>query len=152
METAPVCQQWLAHSYRYVNSPPIFTLIHQLICFSVTCKFSRNHNKIVKILFTSFSKSLGPCMPMAVVTNSDCNSSIGLVSWTASNINQTYLAVATGLDGHNHECVTNTSSCTWDDLHCGEEYTVQVMARNGNCTSLPSNGPIIHMGMRPFHC
>ncbi|XP_030219750.1 uncharacterized protein LOC115548942 isoform X4 [Gadus morhua] len=88
----------------------------------------------------------GPCMPMAVVTNSDCNSSIGLVSWTASNINQTYLAVATGLDGHNHECVTNTSSCTWDDLHCGEEYTVQVMARNGNCTSLPSNGPIIHMG------
>ncbi|CAL8312461.1 unnamed protein product [Gadus morhua 'NCC'] len=100
-----------------------------------------NSSKHAAINFDS-----GPCMPMAVVTNSDCNSSIGLVSWTASNINQTYLAVATGLDGHNHECVTNTSSCTWDDLHCGEEYTVQVMARNGNCTSLPSNGPIIHMG------
>jgi hypothetical protein len=62
-------------------------------------------------------------------------------------MNETYIAVATGLDGHTHECFTNTSSCTWDDLHCGEKYTVHVMARNGNLTGLPSNGSPIHTGM-----
>ncbi|CAL8324041.1 unnamed protein product [Arctogadus glacialis] len=103
-----------------------------------------NSSKDAAINFDS-----GPCMPQAVVTNSECNSSIASVSWTASNMNETYIAVATGLDGHTHKCVTNTSSCTWDDLHCGEEYTVQVMARNGNCTSLPSNSSVIHMAPCP---
>ena len=107
---------------------------------------SKNQSKIVKILFTSFSKTVAPCMPQAVVTHSECNSSIASVSWNASNINQTYIAVATGLDGHTHPCVTNTSSCTWYDLHCGEAYTVQVMARNGNCTGLPSYGAPIYTG------
>ncbi|CAL8367710.1 unnamed protein product, partial [Boreogadus saida] len=91
----------------------------------------------------------GPCMPQAVVTNSECNSSIASVSWTASNMNETYIAVATGLDGHTHECGTNTSSCTWVDLHCGEKYTVHVTARNGNCTGLPSNSSVIHMAPCP---
>ena len=44
-------------------------------------------------------------------------------------------------------CLTNTTSCTWSDLHCGEEYTVVVRAKDNNCTSLPSNSSVIYMGM-----
>ncbi|KAK0153692.1 Fibronectin type III domain-containing protein 7 [Merluccius polli] len=105
-----------------------------------------DRNAIVNIMFTCFFESLGPCIPQAVVAKVESNSGVGSVSWTSSNRNETYIAVATGLDSHTHRCVTTNSSCTWNDLHCGEEYTVQVMARNDYCTSLPSNGSVIHMG------
>lgn len=63
---------------------------------------------------------------------------------------ESYLAVATGQDGHTHECVTNTSICTWDDLHCGEVYTVNVVAMDYMCSSMPSNSTMIRMGKRDF--
>lgn len=55
------------------------------------------------------------------------------------------MVVATGLDGHTHRCVTNTTSCSWNELQCGEEYTVVVRANDDNCTSLPSNSSVIYM-------
>lgn len=96
--------------------------------------------------FTS-SSFLAPCIPHDVTTNVQCEADQGSVSWGPSNGAESYIAVATGLDGHGHECLTNTTSCTWNDLHCGEEYTVVVRAKDGNCTSLPSNSSVIYMGM-----
>lgn len=96
--------------------------------------------------FTS-SYFVAPCIPQDVTTNVQCEADRGSVSWGPSNSAESYIAVATGLDGHGHECLTNTTSCTWSDLHCGEEYTVVVRAKDGNCTSLPSNSSVIYMGM-----
>nr|XP_019957336.1 PREDICTED: fibronectin-like [Paralichthys olivaceus] len=86
-----------------------------------------------------------PCVPQDLMTYVQCESNMGSVSWGPSDGAESYVAVATGLDGHNHQCVTNTTLCTWNDLHCGEEYTVVVRAKDDNCTSVPSNSSVIHM-------
>ncbi|KAM3604918.1 uncharacterized protein V6R79_017981 [Siganus canaliculatus] len=86
-----------------------------------------------------------PCVPLDVTTYVQCETSMGSVRWGASDGAEEYVAVATGLDGHTHECLSNTTSCTWSDLHCGEKYTVKVRAKDGNCSSLPSNSSVIHM-------
>lgn len=91
--------------------------------------------------------SLAPCIPRDVTTNVQCESDRGSVSWTPSDGAKSYIAVATGHDGHQHVCLTNTTSCTWSDLHCGGEYTVVVRAKDSNCTSLPSNSSVIYTGM-----
>lgn len=91
--------------------------------------------------------SSAPCIPSDVTTYVQCELSTGSVSWGASDGADTYTAVATGLDGHTHACHTNTTSCSWDNLHCGEEYTVVLRANGDNCTSLPSNSSVIYMSM-----
>lgn len=90
--------------------------------------------------------SPAPCVPYHVTTYVQCMSNTGSVSWGPSDGAEGYVAVATGLDGHTHMCYTNTTSCTWNDLHCGERYTVAVRAKDNNCTSLPSNSSVIYMG------
>jgi len=90
----------------------------------------------------------GPCIPWDLSTYLQCEFNMGSVSWRPSDGAESYIAIATGLDGHTHQCLTNTTSCTWNDLHCGEEYNVVVKAKADNCTSLPSNSSIIHMGMQ----
>ncbi|XP_034052024.1 receptor-type tyrosine-protein phosphatase beta-like isoform X2 [Gymnodraco acuticeps] len=86
-----------------------------------------------------------PCPPSDVTTYAQCEFNMGSVSWGSSDGAETYVAVATGLDGHAHQCLTNSTDCSWNDLQCGEKYTVVVRAKNGNCTSLPSNSSIIYM-------
>uniref|UniRef100_A0A8C2Z104 Fibronectin type-III domain-containing protein n=1 Tax=Cyclopterus lumpus TaxID=8103 RepID=A0A8C2Z104_CYCLU len=88
-----------------------------------------------------------PCVPRDVRTSVQCEFSVGSVSWGPSDGAETYIVVATGLDGHTQQCLSNTTSCTWTDLRCGDEYTVVLRAKEGNCTSLPSNSSVIHMGM-----
>ncbi|XP_054602382.2 serine-rich adhesin for platelets [Nothobranchius furzeri] len=87
----------------------------------------------------------GPCAPSSVATSTQCELNVGSVSWSPSDGAESYVAIATSLDGHTHKCLTNATSCTWSDLHCGEEYTVAVSAKAGNCTSLPSNSTVIYM-------
>lgn len=91
--------------------------------------------------------SSAPCIPGGVTTNVQCETDRGSVSWAPSDGAKSYIAVATGHDGHRHVCLTNTTSCTWSDLHCGEEYTVVVRAKDSNSTSLPSNSSVIYTGM-----
>lgn len=88
----------------------------------------------------------GPCIPENVQSFTHCENNLGSVSWGKSDGAESYLAIAKGQDGHVHVCTTNTTSCTWDDLHCGELYTVHVIANDQLCSSLPSNGTSIRMG------
>ncbi|XP_015242186.1 PREDICTED: uncharacterized protein LOC107092315 [Cyprinodon variegatus] len=87
----------------------------------------------------------GPCIPREVATSAQCDFNMGSVSWGPSDGAESYVATATGVDGHTHLCLTNTTSCTWTDLHCGEWYTVEVRAQADNCTSSPSNSSVIYM-------
>ncbi|TNN67818.1 Fibronectin type III domain-containing protein 7 [Liparis tanakae] len=86
-----------------------------------------------------------PCVPREVRTSGQCASSGGSVSWAPSDGAETYGVVATGLHGHTQRCLTNTTSCTWTGLRCGDQYAVVVRAQEGNCSSLPSNSSVIHM-------
>lgn len=93
--------------------------------------------------------SPGPCMPQHVQSFTHCEDSLGSVSWADSDGAESYLAIATGRDGHAHACTTNTTSCTWEDLHCGELYTVHVISNDHLCSSRPSNSTSIRMGTQP---
>src|SRR4029434_4973099 len=61
-----------------------------------------------------------PCVPHHIETYIECEDSLGSVSWTESDGAEFYTAIAVGLDGHIHTCVSNSSTCSWDDLHCGD--------------------------------
>ncbi len=87
-----------------------------------------------------------PCTPLNLVTYFECDNQLGSVSWGPSDGANMYTATAVGEDGHSHLCVTNGTSCTWENLHCGEIYTVTVTANDSRCTSARSNSTTIHMG------
>ncbi|XP_030016445.1 uncharacterized protein LOC115437357 [Sphaeramia orbicularis] len=111
--------------------------------YTVTIQGRGNRCDSIPSSPTSFKTT--PCIPQDVVVYPQCEVNTGSVRWGASDGAKTYIAIATGHDGHNHTCVTNTTSCTWDDLHCGECYDVTVKAKDGDCMSLPSNSSVIHM-------
>ncbi|XP_032422074.1 uncharacterized protein LOC116722071 [Xiphophorus hellerii] len=87
----------------------------------------------------------GPCAPRDVVTSAQCKFNVGSVSWAPSNGAESYVARATGLHGHTHLCTTNTTSCSWTDLHCGEQYKIVVGAKADNCTRMSNNSSVIYM-------
>ncbi|KAK9519631.1 hypothetical protein VZT92_022346 [Zoarces viviparus] len=87
----------------------------------------------------------GPCVPEHVQSFVQCENSLASVSWAMSDGAESYLAIAVGQDRLTHPCTTNTTSCTWDDLHCGERYTVHVIANDYLCSSMPSNSTSIRM-------
>lgn len=93
-----------------------------------------------------YTFSSGPCVPEHVKSFTQCENSLGSVSWGKSDGAESYMAIAIGLDGHTHMCTTNTTSCTWDDLHCGEQYTIHVIANDYLCSSTASNSTSIRMG------
>ncbi|MEQ2211430.1 hypothetical protein XENOCAPTIV_000725 [Xenoophorus captivus] len=94
---------------------------------------------------TNVSFSTRPCIPEQVQSYTRCENSLGSISWTMYAKAESYLAIAVAEDGHTHECTTNTTKCTWNDLHCGEIYTVNVIALDYQCTSMPSNSTTIRM-------
>ncbi|XP_059196342.1 uncharacterized protein LOC131977156 [Centropristis striata] len=113
----------------------------QLFTFTVKAQDDRCDSPVS--MSTQFKT--GPCVPEHVLSLSQCKDSTGSVSWGQSDGAETYLAIAVGMDGHTHMCPTNTTTCTWDDLHCGEQYTVHVIANDYLCNSMPSNSTSIRM-------
>ncbi|RVE73628.1 hypothetical protein OJAV_G00033020 [Oryzias javanicus] len=88
---------------------------------------------------------MGPCVPEYVHSFTQCEDRLGSVGWVMGAKADSYLAIAMGEDGHTHQCTTNTTTCTWTDLHCGEVYTINVIALDYKCTSMPSNSTTIKM-------
>ncbi|XP_035863315.1 uncharacterized protein LOC116038126 [Sander lucioperca] len=113
----------------------------QLFIFNVTAQNDRCDSAV------SLPKKFktGPCVPEHVKSFTQCENSLGSVSWGKSDGAESYMAIAIGLDGHTHMCTTNTTSCTWDDLHCGEQYTIHVIANDYLCSSTASNSTSIRM-------
>ena len=97
--------------------------------------------------YHSASLSLSaPCVPHNVEAFTQCEDHLGSVSWALSDGAEAYTAVAVGQDGHTHMCATTNTTCTWNDLHCGEHYLVHVVAHHDLCESTPSNSTSIRMG------
>ncbi|KAF7202765.1 putative LOC107392962-like protein [Nothobranchius furzeri] len=87
----------------------------------------------------------GPCIPENLDSYTNCEDNLGSVSWSVAAKAEWYLAVAMGQDGNTYECTTNATTCIWNNLHCGQNYTVNVVAFDYTCTSMPSNRTIIRM-------
>ncbi|MGH0117091.1 UNVERIFIED_CONTAM: hypothetical protein FKN15_030936 [Acipenser sinensis] len=88
----------------------------------------------------AFQLTSRPCPPTNVSTTLDCRTNIGSVSWKHELGAELFIATATENDGHTHTCNTSDSTCQFTDLHCGNTYTVTVVAVEGDCNSSDSVG------------
>lgn len=79
--------------------------------------------------------SAAPCAPQALSINPLCDTESVLVSWSPSNLAQSYYLTATSLDGDIQNCSSTTENCTLSRLYCSRPYTLSVIASDGNCTS-----------------
>lgn len=74
-----------------------------------------------------------PCTADNVEANIDCENSTAQVSWTAAQGANSYVATATGEDGHQTSCETDGRSCDLSELHCGQMYNVSLTSVSDHC-------------------
>lgn len=98
------------------------------------------------ILMLSSLSLLVPCVPTNVTATRTCGSSLVNASWQASRGALSYVAFAVGEDGHYTNCFSNTTSCSFPDLHCSIMYSISVSAVDGNCSSLQSQNTTLRTG------
>ena len=68
------------------------------------------------------------------------------MSWSPVPGADMHVAIATAL-GHNYTCNSSVAnSCSFTDLHCGENYSVSVVAVDRGCHSEPSTAVELETG------
>lgn len=75
----------------------------------------------------------------------DCANNQAVVTWDASQGALMYKVTALG-NNVTASCGTNGLTCTLKDLVCGQEYSVQVVAMDNICSSLPSPATLFNSG------
>ncbi|XP_060792799.1 fibronectin type III domain-containing protein 7-like [Neoarius graeffei] len=96
---------------------------------------STSSNKCSSLRSRPYYISTAPCAPQALSINPLCDTESVLVSWSPSNLAQSYYLTATSLDGDIQNCSSTTENCTLSRLYCSRPYTLSVIASDGNCTS-----------------
>jgi len=88
-----------------------------------------------------------PCAPTNVSVGMDWTNNTARVSWSASRGAEQY-SVTAHSSHSNVSCHTSDHSCSLDIITCGHRSTVQVVAMNDNCSSIPSQALILTSGER----
>lgn len=86
-----------------------------------------------------------PCVPTNVSVMMDCINNTALVSWAAS-LGAVQYAVTAHSNHSNATCQTSDLTCHLGSLACGNLYTLQVVAMDENCSSIPSQPLIFSTG------
>ncbi|XP_049603206.1 pneumococcal serine-rich repeat protein [Syngnathus scovelli] len=103
--------------------------------FSVSVTASNQQCNVTSV--ANHSVHSVPCSPTDVSVAKDCASNAATVSWSASDGATQYLVTASCYHGNvSHQ--TSDLNYTLDDLMCGNRYSVQVVAMDDNCSSVPS--------------
>lgn len=79
-----------------------------------------------------------PCIPTDVAVKMDCSTDQAVVSWSASDGALLYNVTALSTQGEISHCETPNQMCSLNKLVCGQSYSVQVVASDNICSSLPS--------------
>ncbi|XP_078116029.1 receptor-type tyrosine-protein phosphatase beta-like [Sander vitreus] len=79
-----------------------------------------------------------PCIPTGVDVKMDCSTNKALVSWISSKGALSYKVTAQSTQGAMSFCQSTKLMCTLANLTCGQDYSVQVVAQDDICSSLPS--------------
>lgn len=87
-----------------------------------------------------------PCPPTGVSSFMNCLSNIAVVSWTGSAGAEFYTATVTQEDGQSTSCWSDSEQCGMPNVHCGQNYTVTVVASNEKCNSDPSEAKTLQSG------
>ncbi len=84
----------------------------------------------------------------------DCATAEAHVSWNASIGAMSYIAYAWDRAFNFMSCESSgpVTHCTLNNLICGENYTIQVIAVGDECSSLPSQGEHFRTGIVMFFC
>ncbi|XP_055799638.1 fibronectin type III domain-containing protein 7-like [Salvelinus fontinalis] len=80
-----------------------------------------------------------PCVPTNVTAHRTCGESPVAVTWDASRGAKIYTAIAMGNSGHRTECTSNDTTCSLEDLLCGQTYSLSVLAVDDACSSTESS-------------
>ncbi|XP_069013286.1 fibronectin type III domain-containing protein 7-like [Embiotoca jacksoni] len=123
--------------------------VHGLTCghnFSVSVTASNQQCNITSSQTTSLQSV--PCVPTNVSVLMDCANNTAVVSWSASPGAVQY-SVTAHSSHSNTSCQTLDLSCNLNSLTCGSSYTVQVVAVDDNCSSVPSQALIFKSGPCP---
>lgn len=76
----------------------------------------------------------------------DCSRNQALVSWNVSEGALSYKVTAQNIQGAISSCESTDIKCTLTNLTCGQSYSVQVVAQDNICSSLPSPALIFNSG------
>lgn len=81
---------------------------------------------------------LAPCVPTNVTAALNCTSKIASISWNGALGVTGYQVKAEGSNGHRTSCNTTNTRCDITDLSCGQQYSITVVGKNGDCMSQAS--------------
>lgn len=87
-----------------------------------------------------------PCVPQQVEAQVVCDSGAVAVSWEPSKGASFYTAVAQGNGGYASSCNSSETTCLFDDLLCGLNYSVTVRASDETCSSARSPAADLNTG------
>lgn len=87
-----------------------------------------------------------PCVPTDVAVEIDCSKNQAVVSWSASEGALSYKVSAQSMQGAMSLCEGADLMCILTNLTCGQSYSVQVVAQDDLCSSLPSQAARFHSG------
>lgn len=93
-----------------------------------------------------YSFPSAPCIAENLSVSLECNTSIATVWWNTTGVNQLYSVSAVNITGGVVGCGTSESRCTFNQLDCGEKYTVTVTGVTQVCTSQPSTSVDLSTG------
>lgn len=79
-----------------------------------------------------------PCVPSDVSVKQVCEGEGVVVTWAPSLVATLYELTAIDGQGNVFNCTNTESTCTFTDLHCGQDYGLTITATGDNCTSMPS--------------
>lgn len=68
-----------------------------------------------------------------------CESGAVAVSWEPSRGASSYTSVAQGNGGYASTCNSSVTTCLFEDLLCGLNYSISVIASDETCTSAGSS-------------
>ena len=91
-----------------------------------------------------------PCVPTDVDLTINCSSNQAVVSWGASEGALSYKVTAESTGGAAASCESAGVTCTLTNLTCGQTYSVQVVAQDDLCSSLPSPAAYFKSGSGPL--
>lgn len=79
-----------------------------------------------------------PCTPQDVDVISQCSDASMVVSWSGNPDAQDFQVIVASNTGAGHHCNSSGTSCTIENLPCGQNYNVSVVSVTEGCESQPS--------------
>lgn len=87
-----------------------------------------------------------PCVPQQLEARVICESGAVAVSWEQSKGALSYTTAAQGNGGYASVCNSNDTTCLFEDLLCGLNYSINVSASDMMCSSAGSSAVEINTG------